>query len=519
MLARGLGELLQVAALARREIARLLAEAARHRLLVVSGGQQGLRAGQQGGDGAVFVDGEIVDDRIHRERQRRLEFALRGRHDLLKPLLPLAPAGGREDEAHAASRHPAEHPETPEVVAERGARSLDKAFGVEVADPGDDRLQRSEEVGGQRAAERAHLAGSELTENRVQRGHGLVPCGPLGFAAEKVFLRHHFENRPDVLRHAPVHQHERLLQSGARRRRNPVGPQQRMAGQQPAAAETMFDIAGLGDDAFDQLDARPFAENRARGHHPALGFFHWTAQRPDLSGGAHADPDQRAEQIGGDGQPRTLGDAVDVADQLEPAAGPKGDAEQVRELGPGAFDARWHEPRSDDRGFQEPEVIAAKVEDLVEFAHFGGCLQIHAGQADNRLVDDAEKRLDWRARAGIAAVHAQIDGDVEHPRALREIHAEEEDVAPAAVRQVHPDRGALAQDRMRCVAAAGAQQLGPDAQRLVERVAEAEHPGVAPRGPDRVAHLVGERLEPERVIGRRQRARQRFVATLFRLGV
>jgi hypothetical protein len=256
------------------------------------------------------------------------------------------PAGRRKDEAHAPARHPAEHPEAPEITAERGARARDEAFGVEIAHPWDDRLQRPEEIGGQRAAESADFAGGKLAENFIQRGHGLMARGPLGLAAQEVFLRHHLENRPYVLRHSAVHQHERLLQPGAGRRRHPVGPKQRMAGQQPAAAETVLDIAGLRGDALNKLDARPettrvlpaatgaaepFAENRARRNHPPFGFFHRTAQRPDLSGCAHAGADQRAEQVGGDGQPRTLGNSIHVADQLESPAGSERDTEQLRQ--------------------------------------------------------------------------------------------------------------------------------------------------------------------------------------------
>ena len=111
-------------------------------------------------------------------------------------------------------------------------------------------------------------------------------------------------------------------------------------------------------------------------------------------------------------------------------------------------------------------------------------------------------------------MHAQVDGNVEHPRALGEVHPEKEDVAPSAMRQVHPDGSALAQDRMRRVAVGGAQQFGPDAQRLVERVAEAEHPCVAPRGAHSMAHLVGKRLKAERVVRRSQRARKRFACAL-----
>ena len=109
---------------------------------------------------------------------------------------------------------------------------------------------------------------------------------------------------------------------------------------------------------------------------------------------------------------------------------------------------------------------------------------------------------------------AQVDRYIEHPGAFREVHPEEEDVAPAAMGQVHPYGGALAQDRMRRVAAAPPQQFGPDPKGLVQGVPEAKHPGVSPSRPYGVAHLVGERLKPERVVRCRQGARQRLVGAL-----
>jgi hypothetical protein len=48
-----------------------------------------------------------------------------GAHDLLQALLRLGLSRGREDEAHAAAGHSAEHPEAPEVRAEfRAHRSM-----------------------------------------------------------------------------------------------------------------------------------------------------------------------------------------------------------------------------------------------------------------------------------------------------------------------------------------------------------------------------------------------------------
>ena len=63
------------------------------------------------------------------------------------------------------------------------------------------------------------------------------------------------------------------------------------------------------------------AHDGARGDQPPVGFLQCPFECPDLARGAHADADEGAEEIGGDGKPRSLGDAVDVAHQLEAAAG------------------------------------------------------------------------------------------------------------------------------------------------------------------------------------------------------
>ena len=58
--------------------------------------------------------------------------------------------------------------------------------------------------------------------------------------------------------------------------------------------------------------------------------------------------------------------------------------------------------------------------------------EVHAGQAQDRFVNHAQIGFDRRPRRGVAAMHAQVNGDVQHPRAFGKIHAQEENVAPAA---------------------------------------------------------------------------------------
>ena len=131
-------------------------------------------------------------------------------------------------------------------------------------------------------------------------------------------------------------------------------------------------------------------------------------------------------------------------------------------------------------------------------------LQIDAGQAQHRLVDHAEPGFHGRLGRACAA-HAQVDGDIQHARAFGIIHAQEKNVAPAAVRQVHADRRGFAQDGEQAVRS-GCEQFGPEAQRMVGRMAHAEHPLIAAHRAHAAAHLVGQRLKAEPVIGGGQRA-------------
>ena len=253
-----------------------------------------------------------------------------------------------------------------------------------------------------------------------------------------------------------------------------------MAGQQAAAADAEFRIALAGLDAVDQLDAgpdaagilpaaagaaEPFAEDGARGHQAALVFLERAGERVDLAGGAHAHRDQAGQQVGGDGKARALRNVVHLADDFDAVAGLAGEPrEQVGERLGGAFHARRHDAAGDHGGLQQAQIVAREIEDLGDRGDVGRGLQVDAGEAQHGLIDDAEVGLHRRLRHGIRrgrAAHGEIDGDVQHARAFGEIHAEEEDVAPAAVGQVHADGRGLAQDgeepaRRREVRGAGA---------------------------------------------------------------
>ena len=158
--------------------------------------------------------------------------------------------------------------------------------------------------------------------------------------------------------------------------------------------------------------------------------------------------DERRQQIGRDGQPRALGNTVDLAHELDATARANQPRQQVRQRLAGALDPRRHDARGDDRGLQQAQVILRKVEHLAQGRDLGRGAQVHTDEPQHGLVDDPEVGLDGRPhlRGAVRPAHAEVDGDVQHPGALREVHAQEENVAPAAVGQVHPHRRRLVED-------------------------------------------------------------------------
>ena len=236
---------------------------------------------------------------------------------------------------------------------------------------------------------------------------------------------------------------------------------------EPAAADAKFGVALGGEHAFDQFHARPdaagilpaaartaepFAEDGARQHEPAFVFLERTVQRTGLAGRPHAQRNHRGQQVRGDREPRAFGNAVDGADEFESPARPDDPRQQIREALARAFHAGRNDAAGDDRRLEQAEVIFGEIEHVGQVRDVGGGAEVHAGQAQHRFIHHAQIGFDRRPRGGIAPMHAEVDRDVQHLRALGIIHAEKENVAPAAMRQVHAHRGAFAQDRVGAVA-------------------------------------------------------------------
>src|SRR5208283_2699762 len=141
--------------------------------------------------------------------------------------------------------------------------------------------------------------------------------------------------------------------------------------------------------------------------------------------------------------------SVHLADDLDAMAGQSDEAiEQRFERFGGTFEAGRDEPGRDDGGFEQAEVILREVEDFGDGADVGAAAQVDAGEAEHGFIDDAEVGFDRGTRGCRAgSTDAEIDRDIQNARALRKIHTEEEDIAPAAMAEIHADGGSFGQDR------------------------------------------------------------------------
>ncbi len=63
------------------------------------------------------------------------------------------------------------------------------------------------------APTRAMSPVAQRVEDFIEDAERFLPALPFGGGAEQIFLRHHLEDRPDVLRHAAVDEDERILQA------------------------------------------------------------------------------------------------------------------------------------------------------------------------------------------------------------------------------------------------------------------------------------------------------------------
>lgn len=530
--AAGGAEAVEFGALHGGEVLKVAAEQAGDGEGVVAGREEGVVVAEEFRAGAAFIDGVVEDEGVHGEREGMAQFAFEIGHDLLDTGLGGWFAVGGEHEAHAAAAHAAEHPEAPEGGAELGAGAGDEGFGEGVGGPGDDGLEGAEEVAGGGGAEGADIALAEGGFDLAEEVEGGEAGGPFGGGAEEVFLGDHLEDGSDVLGDAAMDEDQGFAEGVTGGVGDLRAIEDVVGGEEAAAGDAVFGVSGSGRTAGDALDAgpdasgilpaaagaaEPFAEEGTGQDDAAFGFLEGAGEGPGLMGGAHADGDKAAEEVGGDGEAGALGDVVDAGDQFEAASGADHAGEEVGEGETASLDARGDDAAGDDGGLEEAEVVLGEVEDLREGGDVGGAEEVHRGEADDGFLDDAEVGGDGWAGGGIAAVDAEIDGDIEDLGALGEVHAEEEDVAPAAVGEVHPDGGFLAEDGEGAVGT-GDEEIRVKAEGLIGGVADAEHPLVAADGTDAATDLVAEGLKGEALVGGGEGGREAVAGALAGLG-
>ena len=90
------------------------------------------------------------------------------------------------------------------------------------------------------------------------------------------------------------------------------------------------------------------------------------------------------------------------------------------------FNPRRNDAARNHTRLEQAQVVARKIEDLGNGRNVGGSPQIHAGEAQDRFIDDAKPGLDRRPGLGKSlalATDREVDGDVDNARAFGEIHA------------------------------------------------------------------------------------------------
>jgi len=340
----------------------------RHVQHIIGGRHERLPAGAQGGPRARFIDGEIVHHRVHGKRQRVLQLPFRIAHDGQNIVAKRVAPRGVHHHAHAAAGHAAQHEKAVEVIAQPLRGAVHNRFREPVGHPGNDGLERVVPVARGASAQGFDIARLQRVEDAVENTAHAPARVPFGLGPEQVFLRDHFQDGPDVLRHAAVNQHE----GGGQALRN-LGMQVAVAEdavprQEPPLADAGLGITVARRGALNHLDAgpdaarilpaaagtaQPFAENGAGRGQPPLPFGQPPFQRFGLARGAHERADDAGEQVGGYGKPGPLGNVVDPGDQFEAHAGTDDAGEYVRKGMLRAFERRGNKARRDDARLEQ----------------------------------------------------------------------------------------------------------------------------------------------------------------------
>src|SRR5262249_36602189 len=154
-----------------------------------------------------------------------------------------------------------------------------------------------------RYAQATHVLMAQRDENFVEDAQHACTCFPLRLTAQQVFFRNHFKNWPDVLRHAPVYEHQTFLQLASHFGWGLGWAEQPMWRQEPASRNPDLRVPFTRGYAFDQFHGRPpaprvlppaagtaepFAEQRASEHQASFRLLQRSGERGGLAGGSHA---------------------------------------------------------------------------------------------------------------------------------------------------------------------------------------------------------------------------------------
>ena len=137
-------------------------------------------------------------------------------------------------------------------------RTGDERFSIVVARPRNDRLQRPEKIPHRRAAHTLDRSTFQRGKNLIQDRHRRLASFPFSGGAKQIFLGHHFQNRPDILGHPAVDEHQTVLQLFARLIACIAIIQDAVIRQQPSTADPKLRIIFLCGRPFDQLHPRPY---------------------------------------------------------------------------------------------------------------------------------------------------------------------------------------------------------------------------------------------------------------------
>ena len=129
------------------------------------------------------------------------------------------------------------------MLAKRSARLLYQTVRVEVACPRYDRLYRPLEVAFSSRPNSLYVTRLQMPQYLVQSTDRLLSTRPLLFRAQQILLRHHLQDRPNVLRHASMHQDQARLQRLPRLLADLVSSKEMVAGQQPPPADSKLGIS------------------------------------------------------------------------------------------------------------------------------------------------------------------------------------------------------------------------------------------------------------------------------------